>query len=220
MVAINHLIHQHPESVAWAFVAVNVLWVLFTYFNRQAHDRAMERLRSDLLLSLEHRKKLFELKVNQYEAYVVNLDAFGKKHQSELPSRLQPIFSKYINEYLAATESGNKEKEREVIVWFSDQISTLIQEGHNDVLKLQAESSRLKLTATNEMIETFTELERLTNQAMEEAQGFVSKFTEIMCTNDQRSIAKYQSESKALGAQVREKANTLLQQMRAELRAI
>lgn len=82
----------------------------------------MAQLRSDLSLEAERRKRVFELKANQYETYVANLDAFGRKHQVDLPARMRPIFDKYLNDYLAATESGDKQQEHQVITWFSSQV--------------------------------------------------------------------------------------------------
>src|SRR5690554_3093370 len=220
MSAIYAAIQENPEYFAWAFGVVNVLWGFFVYFNKQSHDRAMARLKSDLGLEAERRKRVFELKASLYETYVANLDAFGKKHQVDLPARMRPIFDKYLSDYLAATESGDKQQEHQVITRFSGQVSALMQEGLDDELKLQAESNRLKLTATDEMIDTFSELETLTKASMDKANEFMGQFTEIVLTQDHQRTEKYQAELKELGRKTQEKANELMQQMRAELRAI
>lgn len=220
MSAIYTAIQENPEYFAWAVGLINVLWVVFIYFNKQSHDRAMAQLRIDLSLEAERRKKVFELKANQYETYVANLDAFGRKHQVDLPARMRPIFDKYLNDYLAATESGEKQQEHRVITWFSSQVSALMQEGLDDVLKLQAESNRLKLTATDEMIDTFSELEALTKTSMDKAHEFMGQFTEIVLAQDHQHTEQYQTELKELGRQTQEMANKLMQQMRTELRAI
>lgn len=220
MSEIYALIQENPEYFAWAFGVVNVLWGLFVYFNKQSHDRAMARLKSDLGLEAERRKRVFELKASQYETYVANLDSFGKKHQVDLPARMSPIFDKYLSDYLAATESGDKQQEHKVITWFGGQVSALMQEGLDDVLKLQAESNRLKLTATDEMIDTFSELEVLTKASMDKANEFMGQLTEIVLTQDHQRTEQYQKELKELGRQTQEKAGQLMQQMRAELRAI
>lgn len=220
MSAIYAAIQENPEYFAWAFGVVNVLWGLFVYFNKQSHDRAMARLKNDLALESERRKRVFELKASLYETYVANLDAFGRKHQVDLPARMRPIFDKYLSDYLAASESGDKQQEHQAITWFSGQVSALMYEGLDDVLKLQAESNRLKLTATDEMIDTFSELETLTKASMDKANEFMGQFTEIVLTQDHQRTEKYQAELKELGRKTQEKANELMQQMRAELRAI
>lgn len=220
MSQIFNLIQNNPEFFAWALAIVNIVWGLYVYFNKQRHDRSMAKLKNDLNLEAERRKKVFELKASQYETYVANLDTFGKKHQVDLPARMQPIFDKYLNDYLTASESGDKQKEHDVIVWFNGQVSSLMQEGLDDVLKLQAESNRLKLTATDEMIKTFTELEFLTKESMDKANEFMGQFTEIVMTQDNKRIEMYQEELEGLGKKTQEKANQLMQEMRAELRAI
>lgn len=219
----NHvyeLIQSNPEYFAWCFGIINILWVLFTYFNKQSHDKKLASIKHDLNLDMERRKKIFELKINQYESYVSSLDAFGKKHQVDLPARMQPIFDKYLSEYLAATEVDDKEKEREVIGWFSGQISALMQEGLADVLKLQSESNRLKLTATEDMINTFNELEALTKESMDLANEFMSKFTEIIMTQNEELLHSYQAKLVDLGQHTKDKAHELMQKMRADLSAI
>src|SRR5690606_7989854 len=70
------IISKYPEAIAALFAVINGLWLAFTYFNGQRHARELEHLRHSLHLDAERRKKVFEVKVNQYEAYVTSLDAF------------------------------------------------------------------------------------------------------------------------------------------------
>lgn len=44
MKVIYDIIQQNPAFFAWCFGLVNVLWALFTYFNKQSHDKAMVHL--------------------------------------------------------------------------------------------------------------------------------------------------------------------------------
>lgn len=46
MESIYDLIQQNPELYAWAFGLVNTLWIVFIYFNRQSHERSIERLKN------------------------------------------------------------------------------------------------------------------------------------------------------------------------------
>ncbi|MEZ9860526.1 hypothetical protein AB4381_18855 [Vibrio splendidus] len=220
METIYSIIQDNPDYFAWVFSVVNVFWGLFAYFNKQSHDKALAKLKHELTLDADRRKKVFELKATQYEAYVENLDEFGKKHQVDMPARMQPVFDKYLNDYLAATQRGDKDQEREVITRFSSQMSSFMQEGLSDVLKLQNESNKLKLTATDEMIETFTKLEALTKLSMDKANEFMGKFTEIVFSQNNELSQQYQGELKALGDQTKNTAQKLMQQMRAELNEI
>lgn len=45
MQTIYKIVASNPEYFIWAFGVVNVLWVIFVYFNKQSHDKAMERLK-------------------------------------------------------------------------------------------------------------------------------------------------------------------------------
>ena len=220
METIYSVIQENPDYFAWVFGVVNVLWGLFAYFNKQSHDKALAKLKHELTLDADRRRKVFELKATQYETYVENLDEFGKKHRVDIPVRMQPVFDQYLNDYLAATQSSDKEKEREVITWFSSQISSLMQEGLSDVLKLQSESNKLKLTATDEMIETFTELEALTKASMDKANEFMGKFIEIVVSQNNELSQQYQDDLKVLGEQAQSTAQKLMKQMRMELNEI
>ncbi|MBW2558836.1 MAG: hypothetical protein JRD69_08415 [Deltaproteobacteria bacterium] len=65
MEIIYELIQKNPKYFAWAFGLVNVLWGMFIYFNKQSHDKKMEKLKYSLRLKLEENlplmKKLSEL---------------------------------------------------------------------------------------------------------------------------------------------------------------
>lgn len=173
MQTIYEIIQQNPKFYAWAFGIINVAWGLFIYFNKQRHEQDLKRLEQELRFSADRRLKIFDLKASQYSQYVTDLDSFGKKNQIEIPARMQPIFDKYLQDYLAATNAGDKNREREVIGWFSSQISALMQEGLQDVLKIKYESNRLKLIATDEMLETFEKIETLTQESMDSTNEFM-----------------------------------------------
>lgn len=220
MKAIYDVIQENPQFFAWAFGLVNALWILFAYFNKQTHDKQLARLEQQLRLDADRRLKVFELKVTQYESYVMNLDAFGRKQQADMPARLQPVFDKYLSDYLAASMAEDKEAEHKVITWFSSQIAGSMQEVYADTLKLKSESNRLKLTATDEMIETFSELESLTDESTTTANEFMGKLTEIVLGGRQQEARMYQARLATLGKQIQDASQKLLNQMRAELREI
>lgn len=217
---VYNVIQQNPEYSAWGFGIINVLWGLFMYFNKQSHDKALENLKYGLSLEAERRKKIFELKVSQYEAYVSNLDDFGKKHQIDLPAKMNPIFDQYFNEYLAAAQIGNKDREREIICWFSSQVSNIMNSMNEDLLKLQAESNKLKLTATDQMVETFSRLEALNKKSTDKSNEFMGKFLEIILHQNHELSAKLQAELFTLGIETQATAKELMQQMRQELKTI
>ncbi|WP_157781978.1 hypothetical protein [Vibrio splendidus] len=133
---------------------------------------------------------------------------------------MQPIFDEYLNDMVLAGQSQNKEMERETLVLFSNNISALMQEGSEDVQKLKSETNRIKMIATDEMIETFEELEVLTQESMDTAIEFVGKFLEIIINKQDDESQKYQAKLSDIGITIQQKSKKLLQQMRDEIGAV
>jgi len=217
MQSIYELIQESPEFYAWIFGVVNLLWLCFAYFNKQRHERDLKQLEQDLRYRADRRLKIFDLKASEYAKYVTDLDSFGKKNQIEMPERMQPIFNEYLQNYLAASEAGDKEKERQVIGWFGSQISGLMQESLKDVLKLKSESNRLKLIATDEMLKTFDRLEQLTQESMDCSNDYMKNFTEIVFNQQNEETEAFQLKAAKLANEIQEQSKTLLNQMRQEL---
>ncbi|MBF1802732.1 hypothetical protein [Alloalcanivorax profundimaris] len=217
MQSIYELIQENPEFYAWVFGGVNLLWLLFSYFNKQRHERDLKQLEQDLRYKADRRLKIFDLKASEYAKYVTDLDSFGKKNQIEMPERLQPIFDEYLQNYLMATESGDEDRERQVIGWFGSQVSALMNEGLKDVLKLKSESNRLKLIATNEMLQTFDKLEQLTQESMDCTNEYMKNFTEIVLNQQHERTEAFQEKAAKLAAQIQDQSRALLDQMRSEL---
>lgn len=220
MTDIYTTIQQNPALVVWGFAAVNGLWFVFVYFNSQRHAKTLEVLRHSLNLDAERRKKVFELKAAQYESYVTSLDAFGTKHQVDLPNRMQPVFDEYFRGYLAATDAGDKDHEQEVIARFSTQVSGFMREGMEDYLRLQSEANRLKLTASVSMLESFEELEVAMIRTIEKSNEFMTSFTELVLKQDFEAMSARQRELEEHGSAVKSKARELMKRMRADLAEI
>jgi len=220
MEAIYKIIQENPGYFAWAFGLINALWIAFTYFNTQRHDRDMRNLEQQLKLDADRRKKVFELKATQYEAYVTNLDTFGKKNQTDLAKRMQPIFDRYFHDYLMASSSNDKKSEAEVITWFGSQVSNLMQECSEDYFRLQAESNKLKLTATDEMILCFDQLQALIKTSMNETQKFMSGFTSMVLSQDFTPAKQFEVQAQALGEKIKTASRELIELMRVELQNI
>jgi len=213
-------IQKHPKFYVWIFGLINAVWIVTAYLFKLWHERQLKRLEQDLRYDSERRLKLFDLKATEYANYVANLDAFGKKNQTELMARMQPIFDKYLNDYLAASTEENEAKQREVLVWFSNQISHVMREGGEDFFKLKSESNRLKLIATDEMLSTFTALEELTEQSMNTANEFMGKLVEIIVHKQNDVQDAYLAKLTEISAQIKIEADNLMTQMRNEIRGI
>ena len=96
-----------------------------------------------------------------------------------------------------------------------------MQEVSIDILELQAESNKLKLTATDEMLVTFDELESLISNSMELSQKFMSSLADTIINQDtQVVVPKFQEKINILSTEIQNKSHLLMQQMRNELKNI
>jgi septum formation topological specificity factor MinE len=217
MEIIYTLIQQNPQYYTWAFGIINVLWGGFLYFNKQSHERKLKHLEQDIKYGFDRRLKIFDLKASQYSQYVTDLDSLGKKNQVEIPAKMQPIFQTYFKEYLDASESGDTQRENEVIAWFGSEIQSLMNEGLKDVMKLKYESNRLKLIATDEMLVTFEAIEKLNQEIFDVTSEYMSNFTDIVINQKEDETARFQTKAASLGAELQKYSHQLLSQMRKEI---
>ncbi|MEQ8258838.1 MAG: hypothetical protein RH947_00980 [Alcanivorax sp.] len=220
MQTIYDMIQESPAFYAWAFGLVNLAWGLFIYFNKQRHDRELRHLEQDLRFNADRRLKLFDLKATQYSQYVTDLDSLGKKNQVEIPSRMQPIFDKYFQDYLAASEAADEEQQRKAIGWLGSQVSEIMQESLQDVMKLKYESNRLKLIATDQMLTTFENIENLNQEIFDITSNYMSQFTEIVIHQKTEETELFQKEATRLGEELQTQSRKLLSQMRQEINEI
>lgn len=217
---VYNLIQENPGFFAWSFGVINALWIMFFHFNRQSHDRRIRKLENDLKFDSDRRLKIFELKASNFSSYVSQLDIFGKKNQVDMPKRMQPIFEAYMGDILGASGDEDEQKEVEAITRFSNEILLLLNESLEDVLKLKYESNRLKLIATEKMLETLDELELLTDQSFNVASEFMGKYVEINLTKDEAASKAYQEHLMELGKKTQQAKKSLLNQMRIEIGSI
>lgn len=217
---LQEVIKDNPNYVIWFFTLVNACWLVFTFFGKQRHDTKLKELEHELKFNADRRLKIFELKASHYSGYVVGLDEFGRKNQVDIPEKMQPIFNTYMKEYLDASDSGDKERQNAVITWFGDQISILMRDGLNDLLKLKSESNKLKLIATEDMLNTLAELETLTQRSMDLVNQYLSDFTKMTISNDHQATIEYVTKMKVVGQSIRNASDLLLLQMRSELNGL
>lgn len=168
----------------------------------------------------DRRLKLFDLKATQYSQYVTDLGAFGKKNQVEMPARMQPIFERYFSEYMTATEAGDKQRERAALEYLNSQTLSLMNKGLQDVTKLKYESNKLKLIATDEMLETFEKIESLNQEMFDITNKYMNAFTDIIMKQQAEKTELFQSTASRLGNEQQMYSKRLLQQMRQEINDI
>ncbi|AFN73827.1 hypothetical protein MROS_0584 [Melioribacter roseus P3M-2] len=213
-------ISKNPELVTVLFGVANFLWAIFLYFNNKKHQQNIESLKHSLNLDLERRKKVFEMKVNQFEKYYRLIDEFGKKYSVDLPKKLQPIFTEYYDKFLKAEMENNKEESRKIIVWFGDQIGNLMLDINENYVRLNSETNSLKLTSSDKLVDILNELQKCYEDSFNLSSEFISKFQEILLTQNQVLQNDYQNRMKESAMKLKNKSDELMARMRFELTEI
>ena len=95
-----------------------------------------------------------------------------------------------------------------------------MQEGLKDVLKLKSESNRLKLIATDQMLETFEQIEILTQESMDCTNEYMKDFTDIIMNQQDEKTDAFQTKAAELAGEIQKHSKSLLNQMRRELSEI
>jgi len=210
-------IQKQPEFYAWCFVIVNGLWGVFLYFNKKRHKEELEKLKQSLNLDLERRKKIFEMKSTQYEAYFNNIDSFQEKHQNDYQEIFVPIFNEFNRRFLHAEDQNDKEASTNATLWFSEEINKITLSGFKEQQALEQQTNSLKLTASDEVAKLLEELRSLYSEIFELSTEFLSKFVEITINNDQSASAKIQESMAMVGDKIKAKSSELREEMRRDL---
>ena len=220
MQEVYDFIKDYPKLFMWVFAFINFVWIAFVYFNKKQHDKKLEEIKYSLNLDLEKRKKVFEMKANQFEKYYRLIDEFGKKYSVDLPKKMQPIFSEYYDKLLKAEFNNNKDESRKTIVWFGDQISNLMYEINDSYFRLISETKSLRLTSSDKLVEIFDDLQKCYEDLFNLSNEFISKYQEILLTNNQSMQNDYQNRMKEQAIKLKNKSDELMSRMRIELTEI
>lgn len=210
-------IQEQPEFYAWVFGIVNVLWGAFLYFNKKRHSEEIERLKQSLNLDLERRRKVFEMKSGQYEAYFNNIDAYQRKHQNDYHEIFVPIFSEFNKKYLTAEANGDKEGSTAATLWFSEEIQKITLNGFQELQAVEQQTNSLKLTASNEVSELLEELRKLYEEIFKASSEQLGRLVEITINNDQDAVAQMQQALSEIGERIKAKSSELREEMRRDL---
>ncbi|MCP4987360.1 MAG: hypothetical protein GY928_15290 [Colwellia sp.] len=187
---------------------------MFIYFNNKTHTKELEHLKLSLNLDLERRKKVFEMKANNYEAYFNNIDTFYKKHQNDLQEIINPLLNKYLEMSL------NTEDNNEAIIWFSNEIQNITLEGFNEQQALEHQTNSLKLTASSEVSTLLEGLQDLYNQIFKVSSEHMQSLIKIITNDDQQLAQEFQSKLEKLGGEIIIKSEQVRSEMQRDLSAI
>lgn len=217
MTTVFELIQTYPVYFALMLALTNAGWIVFVYFNGQAHQRALADKQHELDLDLERRKHIFELRLSQYEKFLTKLDSFGKSYQSEMLSKMEP----FITEYLQVMLNSETDQERNAAIGqFSTNVMSMMNDASSEYHVLRSESQTLKLTASDTLVALMEELEILLKHSMDYSNQFISDLPQMIINGDSDTMETKQQELAEQGRLIQEKSAQMQSQMRKELHEI
>ena len=220
MEALFQVISEKPAFFAWVFALVNVLWGAFLYFNKKRHEEELIRVKQQFDLDLERRKKVFEMKAGQYEAYFKHIDAMHRKHQTDYQDVFAPIMNEFMASYLSASAAEDKQAATQATVRFSERVSAISRDGFEELMVIESETNSLRLTASDGVAGLLDEIQDLYRQLFAASGQMLGELVNITINNDQRRAGELQSQIFALGNRAKERAAALREAMRRDLKLI
>ena len=220
MEEIFKIISEHPQYFAWAFGLINTLWIAFVYFNKKRHERELIEVQQSFDLDLERRKKIFEMKVTQYEAYFRQIDAIHQRHQTDYQDVVVPLMNQFFSSYLEAASRNDGAAQTQATIKLTEQISKITRDGMQEAAVIKAETNSLRLTASDEVAFLLDEVATIYSALFEAANKAISDTVKITLNNDQELASKNQQELYRLGELAKSKAAALREQMRNDLKQI
>lgn len=217
MEGIFAFISKYPELIAFLFTVTNAIWMVFTFFYSRSHEKRLKRIQHGLDLDVERRKKVFDLKVGQYEDYVNKLDNFGRSYQTELFEKMKNPIEEFFDKMSSASSDQDKKKANSEFIL---KTMELFDDCTSQYFLLKSESKSLKLTASDRLLEIFEELDFLVEKSIDTAKGSIAELIILKSIENNEAISELNNKIAQEGILIREKSKELEQQMRLDLSVI
>lgn len=214
------VISEKPEYFAWAFGLVNALWFGFVYFNKKRHEKELIGVKQSFDLDLERRKKVFEMKASQYEAYFRHIDAIHNRHQTDYQDVFIPIMNEFMASYLDASSRDDEAAATAATIKFSEKVSKISRDGMQELGVIESETNSLRLTASDEVATLLDEIKEIYSALFEVSGKMMSDLVKITINNDQDLANRNMAQLYELGELAKAKAAELREQMRNDLKQI
>ena len=220
MEEIFRVISEKPEYFAWAFGLVNALWLGFVYFNKKRHEKELIGVKQSFDLDLERRKKVFEMKASQYEAYFRHIDAIHNRQQTSYQDVFLPIMNEFMSSYLEASSRDDEAAATAATIAFSEKISKITRDGMQELGVIESETNSLRLTASDKVATLLDEIKGIYSDLFEASGKMMSDLVKITINNDQDLANCNIAQLQELGELAKAKAAELREQMRNDLKQI
>lgn len=206
-----------PEYYFWLFLLINLLWFALWCFSRHASNNRYHQLKHALDLDLERRRKVYELKICQYEEYCNELDAFYYRHQNDYQKVFLPLFNEFNNRYQAADAADDTAAAATATLWFSGEIQKVSNANSTEIRVLDKQTAELKLSAADDVVETLLEIQQLYQALLVVSAEQMNKLVAITLSKDFEAVKFMGEELQQVGCQLQQSSVRLMQAIRKDL---
>ncbi|WP_213994953.1 hypothetical protein [Arsukibacterium sp.] len=205
------------EYYIWLFIVINLLWFALFCFSKHAAGNRYQKLKHSLNLDLERRRKVYELKVCQYEDYCNELDAFYLRHQNDYQTIFLPLFTEFNNRYQAAEAAEDTAAASMATLWFSGEIQKVSNANLTEMRTLDKQTAQLKLSAADDVVEILDDIQTLYNKLLVVSSEQMNKLVAITLSKDYEAVKFIGEELQQVGRELQTQSNLLMQAIRRDL---
>lgn len=209
--------HTLPEYYIWLYIVTNLLWFALFCFGKQAASNRYHRLEHSLNLELERRRKVYELKICQYEDYCHELEAFHLRHQNDYQNVFLPLFTEFNNRYQAAEAAEDTAAASLATLWFSGEIQQVSSVNDTELKALDKQTAALTLSAADDVVEILTDIQQRYQKLLLVTSEQMNKLVTITLSKDYEAIKDIAAELQQAGSELQEKTQLLMQAIRRDL---
>jgi len=206
-----------PENYVWLFIIINLLWIALFCFSKHSGDKRYHQLKHSINLELERRRKVYELKIRQYEDYCKALDAFYLRHKSDYQTVFIPLFTEFNSRYQAAEAAQDTAAASTATLWFSGEIQQVSNANLAELRELDKQTSELKLSAADDVVELLEEISTLYQKLLVVSSEQMNKLVSITLSKDYEAVKFIGEELQQVGSALQSQTHLLMQAIRRDL---
>ena len=206
-----------PHYYIWLFIFVNLLWFALFCFSKHACNKQYQQLKHSMNLELERRRKVYELKICQYEDYCNELDAFYLRHKNDYQNVFLPLFTEFNNRYQVAETAEDTAAASMATLWFSGEIQKVSSSNQLELQTLDKQTAELRLSAADDVVEILEQIQKLYQKLLVVSSEQMNKLVAITLSKDYEAVKFIAEELQLVGGELQAKSYLLMQAIRRDL---
>ncbi|MBV2129752.1 hypothetical protein [Arsukibacterium indicum] len=205
------------EYYIWLFIFINLLWFALFCFSKYAASKRYQQLQHSLNHELERRRKVYELKVCQYEDYCHELETFQLKHQNDYQSVFLPLYTEFSKRYQAADAAEDTAAASLATLWFCGEIQQVSSKNNNELTALDKKTAELTLSAADDVVEILTDIQLLCQKLLVVTTEQMNKLVAVALSKDHQAVKFMGDELQQTSSDLHAKTRQLMQEIRRDL---